>query len=114
MYETSREPSTSGSSRRSTDIPEEVLEFLHSKNFHPEDLENLVDILRHGGSPTGTSPPSAYSSRSSMRHDVRSPRRPNFRRHPETGASRDRRMGKDIKIFILCIFFSLQNYKILL
>ncbi|KAL4216462.1 hypothetical protein ACF0H5_024186 [Mactra antiquata] len=42
---------TSPQRQESTEIPTEVLQFLHSKNFHPEELENLKDILRRGGSP---------------------------------------------------------------
>ncbi|XP_053386911.1 uncharacterized protein LOC123542619 isoform X2 [Mercenaria mercenaria] len=38
---------------KSAEIPEEVLQFLHSRNFHPEELENLKDVLRRGGSPIG-------------------------------------------------------------
>jgi len=29
----------------STDIPEEVLQFLQSRNFHPEQLQNLKGTL---------------------------------------------------------------------
>ncbi|XP_052265349.1 uncharacterized protein LOC127867881 [Dreissena polymorpha] len=47
----------SSSSHVTTDIPPEVLTFLQSRNFHPEELENLKDILRRGGTPPLSSSP---------------------------------------------------------
>ncbi|XP_052787167.1 uncharacterized protein LOC128222251 isoform X2 [Mya arenaria] len=57
----------------STEIPDEVLQFLQSRNFHPEQLENLKDILRRGGAPPSSlSSPSKsfpYSATSSTHYD---------------------------------------------
>ena len=93
----------------STDIPEEVLHFLHSKNFHPEELENLKDFLRRGGSSGSVDPHGqTYLRRNSLSLDPQSEghnpsmyeREQNYRRNlsygPQLGPVRERRRGETV------------------
>ena len=100
VYDRQRQTPTPTPSRASPEIPEEVLEFLHSKNFQPEVFDRLQDILRRGGS-AGES--GIYEQRtasaSPSRYENRRPGRPEFRHYPETDPSRDRPIGNFQHVF---------------
>lgn len=109
--------SQSYSHHGSTDIPEEVLNFLHSRNFHPEELENLKDFLRHGGSPQKDEsflahfpPYYADSGEETDRygHLNMSNRTPSYVETPELNVRRERRHGK--RALYTCLLFCVDIY----
>lgn len=94
-------------STRSTDIPEEVLNFLHSRNFHPEELENLKSFLQHGGSPQDeTFLSHSLSSACSPRYAGNSrydSAQENYRRGSDSGRRRERELGTGFE-FEVCMY----------